>query len=90
MLLKSKTVSTLVVAGPPLSDNDITSELKSVSERQWSALTQLLDQSRQEFAASAARCAVANNALSMASDSGAYEALSGLIELLNERRVSAD
>ncbi len=90
-LLKSKGTATLViVGGQTFSEKEITDEFKSMSFRQFTAMIQLIDGFRQEHAASAARSAVQNNALSMASDIGAYEALSGLIEELNERRSEAD
>ena len=52
----------------------------------WRALIQLIEQLRSDFPVSAANCAGVNNALGMARDLGAHEALSQLLSVLGERR----
>jgi hypothetical protein len=79
----------IVLSQGLLSEEQMSSALR-VSEQTmwWRALVQLIETSRNEFAASAPQQAGANNALALARDAGAYEALSGLLIDLEERRSS--
>lgn len=77
----------IVLRADPLTEDQITRALQ-VSEQTewWRALVQLIDQTRAEFAGSAPTCAGNNNALAMARDVGAHEALTGLLLELEKRR----
>ncbi len=78
----------IVTRTEPLSDDDITRAFHgNATTEWWKALMQLIEQYRSEYPASAATCAGVNNALGMARDVGAHEALTGLMLEL-QRRVS--
>ena len=86
--MKYYTRTIIVTQTEPLNDNQITAALKvSPQTEWWKALMQLIDQTRSEFAGSAPTCAGQNNALAMARDVGAHEALTGLMLELEKRRT---
>ena len=80
----------IVARWDPLSEDQITRAL-SVSEQTewWRALVQLIEQYRNEYPSSADACAGINNALGMARDVGAHQALTGLLIELDRRRGGA-
>jgi hypothetical protein len=72
----------------PMSDDAISLALKVSAQTPWyRGLVQMIEGFRNEFAASSAQRAGDNNALAMARDIGAYEALTGLLLKLEERRA---
>lgn len=80
----------IVVKTEPLTDEEITSAFHGNENAQWyRALVQLINDLRLEFPLAAAQRAEGNNAIAMARDLGAYEALSNLLIVL-ERRVKSD
>jgi hypothetical protein len=78
----------IIQKNEPLTDDQITQALKVSDQTSWwLALVQLIDGLRLEYPVSAAQSAGANNALGMARDLGAHEALSQLLLELEKRRT---
>lgn len=72
----------------PMDDKAITYALQHIEATDgYRALIQLIDVLRTEYPVSAALCAGGNNALGMARDLGAHEALSQLLLELEKRRT---
>jgi hypothetical protein len=90
MNLGSVRKTVVVVTGDPMTEKDIASALASITPRSLDALVQLIDKYRQDAALTAAGYAATNNSLAMATESGKYEALTGLVSEINDRRGSAD
>lgn len=84
-MFNKKAVTKVIRSGQDLSQAELDAELASMSQRTKSALIQLITTLRDEYPLSAAQQAQANNPLAMASDNGAYEALTGLIAEIDER-----
>ena len=81
----------VIDAGEPLTDEQMKIAFHvGDSVLWWRALVQLINVYRMEYAASAAQNATMNNPLAMANDVGSFEALSGLLNDLEERRLSGD
>ncbi len=83
-----KQTQLIVRRGDDLSEAQI-DQILSVSETTpwFRAIIQLIDNSRQEFIQLSPSRAIDNNALAMACDNGAFQALSGLLIDLEERRA---
>ncbi len=82
-----KSTQLIVRRGEELTEAQMNQAFAISESTPWyRALLQLIDESRQEFGRTAATRTDDNNALAMARDMGAYEALSGLLVDLEERR----
>jgi 3-deoxy-D-arabino-heptulosonate 7-phosphate (DAHP) synthase class II len=78
----------IVMSSDPMGDNEITHALQHIDATDgYRALIQLIDVLRTEYPVSAALCAGSNNALGMARDVGAHEALTQLLLELEKRRT---
>lgn len=89
--IKPEEVSPVIVqVGAVMTDKEIDSELASLPSEARRALTQLIADQRDGYALEAAGQARVNNALGMSSGNGAYEALTRLIQILNDRSIPSD
>jgi hypothetical protein len=78
----------IVQRGEPMTDAEITKALRVSDQTEWyRALIQLIDQCRGEYPLAAATRAGENNALGMAREMGAYEALTQLLMQIEHRRA---
>jgi hypothetical protein len=79
----------IVYTSTPLDDAQVSQAFKVSDQTQWwRALVQLIESYRSEFAAAAPQRAGENNALGLARDMGAYEALTSLLLELERRRTT--
>lgn len=83
---KSVVTRVIVQKWEPLTDNEINSAFKGNETTQWwRSIVQLVEARRSELQESAAAFASQNNALGMAHDVGAHEALAALLIDLEQR-----
>jgi hypothetical protein len=76
----------IVLRGEPLDENQLTQALQ-FGDRTWVALVQLIEGLRREHLETANGWVPENNALGIARDVGASEALTELLTDLNNRRL---
>ncbi len=87
MAFTNKSKHIVIWRGDDISDQDIDNSLAVSESTPWyRAMVQLIDNLRQEHIRLAPSWADSNNALAMARENGAAEALSGLLVELEERR----
>ncbi len=88
MAFGNKSAKLVVYSGSELTDDQINDALSVSGSTLWyRAVVQLVDNLRQEHVRLAPTWADSNNALAMARENGAAEALSGLLIELEERRA---
>ncbi len=88
MAFGNKSAKIVVYSGSELTDDQINDALSVSGSTLWyRAVVQLVDQFRQEHADAAPTWADSNNALAMARECGAAQALTGLLSELEERRA---
>lgn len=82
-------IRVIVQRGERMTENEVNQALRVSEQIQWwRALLQLIDDLRTEYYAASYQRPEVNNALGMAKDIGAHEALSGLMIELEKRRSS--
>jgi hypothetical protein len=83
---KVQTTKVIIRKTEPLDDAAITRAFKGNNGTQWwIALTQLIDDTRADYALGAANAAARNNALDMARLNGAQQAMVELLDDLEDR-----
>ncbi len=88
MAFGNKSAKLVVYSGSELTDDQINDALSVSGSTLWyRAVVQLVDNLRQEHVRLAPTWADSNNALAMARENGAAEALSGLLIELEDRRA---
>lgn len=79
----------IVLRGEPLTEQEIDAAFRGNANNQWyKALIQIINEYRMDYADKAAQHAVTNNPLGMARENGAYEALSNLLTVLDQKESS--
>jgi hypothetical protein len=81
---QTQTTKVIILKSEPLTAAEITSAFKGNEGTQWwKALSQVINEWREENADSAASFAKDNNALAMAHDNGAHSVLTRLLSYLS-------